>query len=236
MLEEHSSRAVDWAVNDEQDASGLDVGVPGRSAQREHERRRTRREQRVRKLHPRIGGLLLSLQDAPQSERAWARGAEGETQVAAALRRRLGAGAVLLHDRQLPRSRANIDHIAVAPSGVWVIDAKRYKGRVAVVKPWFGAPRLTIAGRDKTALVTSVQRQVASVQRELAPMTPDAPVHGALCFVDAELPLLGSLSIDGIPLLYPRALAKRIASGAAALTPGQVAEVAALLAQRLPSA
>ncbi|MEV4421445.1 NERD domain-containing protein, partial [Patulibacter sp. NPDC049589] len=32
---------------------------------------------------------------------------------------------VVLHDRRVPRTHANIDHIAIAPSGIWVIDTKR---------------------------------------------------------------------------------------------------------------
>lgn len=33
-----------------------------------------------------------------------------------------------MHDRRIPRSRANIDHIVVTPGGVWVIDTKRRVG------------------------------------------------------------------------------------------------------------
>ncbi|MFP4148005.1 MAG: nuclease-related domain-containing protein [Nitriliruptoraceae bacterium] len=33
------------------------------------------------------------------------------------------------HDRRMPPSRANLDHIAVARSGVVTIDAQRYAGR-----------------------------------------------------------------------------------------------------------
>jgi hypothetical protein len=51
-------------------------------------------------------------------------------------------------DRRIRRSRANIDHIAVASSGIWVIDAKRYNGKVEVRKPLLGTPKLIIAGRD----------------------------------------------------------------------------------------
>jgi len=36
----------------------------------------------------------------------------------------------ILHDRRIPGSRANIDHIVVAPSGVWIIDAKRYSDQL----------------------------------------------------------------------------------------------------------
>ena len=34
----------------------------------------------------------------------------------------------LLHDRRMPRSRANIDHLVVTPTGVYVIDAIKYGG------------------------------------------------------------------------------------------------------------
>ncbi|WP_293167360.1 nuclease-related domain-containing protein [Microcella sp.] len=30
----------------------------------------------------------------------------------------------VMHDRRIPRSKANIDHIVVTPGGVWVIDTK----------------------------------------------------------------------------------------------------------------
>jgi len=213
-----------------------DAGTAGASARREHERRKANRERRARERHPRIGGLLLLLQDAPSHERAWARGASGEKAVAGSLARRLGSDVVLLHDRRLPRSRANVDHIAIARSGVWVIDAKRYAGRIDVVRPLFGSARLTIAGRDKTTLVAGVRKQVAVVERLLANAGLDAPVFGALCFVDAELPLLRSLSFDGVALQHPRGLAKRIAAGPARLTPEQVADSATALARALPPA
>jgi hypothetical protein len=66
----------------------------------------------------------------PQSTRAWARGSEGERRLAAHLLRTVGDRAVLLHDRKVPRTRGNIDHLAIAASGVWVIDAKHYTGLV----------------------------------------------------------------------------------------------------------
>src|SRR5690349_12414256 len=45
----------------------IDVGTAGASARREFERRKARRDQRVRARHPKIGGLLLALSDEPQS-------------------------------------------------------------------------------------------------------------------------------------------------------------------------
>ena len=212
-----------------------DLGTPGASARREHLRRRATREERVREKHPRIGGALLALSSDPTHEAAWVRGARGEEHVAKFLAKYLGQDVLVLHDRRVPGTRANIDHIAVAPSGVWVIDSKRYKGKVAISKPLFGTARLTIAGRDKTKLVHGLAKQVALVEAAMIHVSPGVPVHGALCFVDAVLPMLGKLTFLGYPLLYPKALAKRI-NQAGPVGAERVRVVAAGLAERFPSA
>ena len=98
----------------------------------------------------------------------------------------------VLHDRRIPGSRANIDHIAVAPTGVWVIDAKRYKGKLQVAKPLFGKPTLQVAGRDKTKLVDGLAKQVELVTAAVAALGFDMPIHGCLCFVDTEMPMFGT--------------------------------------------
>jgi hypothetical protein len=58
----------------------------------------------------------------------------------------------VLHDRRIPRTRANIDHIAVTRSGaVWAIDAKNYRGKVQRVDKggWFATDeRLYVGSRD----------------------------------------------------------------------------------------
>lgn len=141
----------------------------------------------------------------------------------------------LLHDRRIPRSRANIDHIAIARSGVWVVDAKRYKGKVAVSRPLFGKAKLTIAGRDKSTLMDGLAKQVGLVSSVVAEMAPSVPVHGALCFVDADLPMVGTLSFNGYPLLYPKALAKRMRADGP-LDAEQLRAVAAGLARGFPPA
>ena len=217
------------------DPPELDLGTAGASARREHERRRANREKRVRGKHPHIGGALLALTDDPMHENAWARGAHGEEHVAKFLAKYLKDGVVVLHDRRIPGSRANIDHIAVAPSGVWVIDSKRYKGKVAVSKPLFGTAKLSIAGRDKTKLVEGLAKQVALVEAVMRELAPGVPVRGALCFVDADLPLVGNLSFNGYPLLYPKRLAKRI-NADGPLAADRVRELAVAVAQRFPSA
>lgn len=66
----------------------------------------------------------------PAIDEGVGQGSEGERRLAAHLLRTVGDHAVLLHDRKVPRTRGNIDHLAVAASGVWVMDAKNYRGLV----------------------------------------------------------------------------------------------------------
>lgn len=191
-------------------------GTPGASARREFERRSTQRENRVRTAHPRLGGLILALSDDPQSTTAWARGARGEELLGTALDQLTARGVRLLHDRRIPRSRANIDHIAVSPGGVHVVDAKRYRGRPTLrVEGGILRPRvekLLVGGRNCTHLVAGVLTQVGVVADALdAAGLGDVPVHGVLCFVDADWPLIGgSFVTGGVAVLWPRKLGDRL--------------------------
>src|SRR6478735_8574681 len=208
--------------------------VAGRSARREYERRKNARDERIRADHPKLGGLILALSDEPQSTRAWERGAVGEELLAEWLKD-LPPTVRVLHDRRIPGSRANIDHIAVAPSGVWVIDAKRYRGTPALrVDGGILRPRvesLRVDGRDKTKLVEGVRSQVARVTHAVADL--DVPVIGALCFVQADWPLIGgSFTVNGIHVLWPRLLVKRIATADPAVI--DVDAVVARLAAAFP--
>lgn len=224
---------------------GVDPGFAGRSARREYERRRRSREQAP------PHGLLASIEAmfGPSAaerrrvaaERAWAVGAQGEELLAESLALRCPDVAIL-HDRQMPGASSNIDHIAVAPSGVYVIDTKRYKGKIEVRQPAFGATKLKIDGRDQTRLIDGLEGQVAAVEETLAEIAPYAAIHGCLCFVapdglfeDVGLPLLKTLRVRGYPLYYVRKLVTRLNSDGP-LSRSDALTISAQLADRLPPA
>ena len=216
-------------------AEFLERGAAGASAAREYERRSTAREDRIRTKHPHVGGAILALSDEPQHIRAWDRGRQGEEAVAEALKRRTAEGpTVLLHDRRIRGGTKNIDHIAVAPSGVYVIDAKAVKGKVTVRTPLLGKPKLLVAGRDRTKLIDKLDHQV-DVVREALSGEDAPPVHGVLCFTRAELPLLGTTRMRGHLLLYRKALAKRL-KAAGPLEVERIEALARRLALALPAA
>ncbi|WP_404473468.1 nuclease-related domain-containing protein [Microbacterium aerolatum] len=212
-------------------------GTAGASARREYERRRDSRETRIREKHPKLGGLILALSDEPQSTRAWERGAIGEELLATRLKD-LPEPARVLHDRRIPGTRANIDHIVVAPSGVWVVDAKRYKGKRpdlhvegGIIRP--RVESLRIGGRNGTKLVDGAHKQIALVRASLE--GTGVPVYGALCFLEADWPMIGgSFTVDDIHVLWPRLLIKRI--NEATTLDINVDGIGALIARSFPAA
>lgn len=215
-------------------------GRAGESARREYERRTAQREKAVRTAHPKIGGFLLALSDEPQTTRAWERGAVGEER----LGRRLDAAASsisrVLHDRRIPGTRANIDHMVVCPQGVVILDAKRYRGTPRLrVEGGFLSPRtekLVVGRRNCTAVVDGVLNQVARVTAALHPEHADVPVIGMLCFIDADWPLIGgSFTTRGIRVLWPKR-AEAFVTKPGPLTEAQISATALTLAERFPQA
>ncbi|MDQ6613442.1 MAG: NERD domain-containing protein, partial [Actinomycetota bacterium] len=62
---------------------------------------------------------------------------------------------MLLHDRKVRGTRGNIDHLAIASSGLRVIDAKNYAGMVEHrdVGGWLRSDRrIHVGGRDRTKI------------------------------------------------------------------------------------
>lgn len=209
-------------------------GTAGASARREFERRRDAREQRVRERHPRIGGFLLAVTEEPQSTRAWDTGAEGEQVVGARLDPLVGDGLAVLHDRRIPRTRANVDHLAISRRGVFVVDAKKYKGRPALrVEGGLFRPRtetLVVGGRNCTKLVDGVLKQVDLVRAAVD--DPVVPVIGALCFVGADWPLIGgAFRTRGVHVLWPKRLGQLVTEPTTRAVDGPVVDVASVRAR-----
>lgn len=218
-------------------ASESESGLAGTSARREHDRRVANREARIRAAHPRIGGLILALSDEPQSIRAWERGAIGEEMLADRLKD-LPESFCALHDRRIPGTRSNIDHIVIGPTGVWVIDAKRYKNQrpsLQVEGRLFG-PRvetLRVGGRPRTNLIAGVRGQV---ERVVTALDDDSiPVSGVLCFIEADWPLIGgSFTVNGMLVAWPRFVVKHVADAVTAAI--DVRDVHARLTAHFPRA
>ncbi|UDY24902.1 nuclease-related domain-containing protein [Nocardioides sp. Kera G14] len=192
----------------------VDAGAPGGSARREFERRQAKRTARIREKHPKLGGFILAVSDDPQTTTAWNTGALGEERLGNRLNQLSSDSMRVLHDRRIPGTKANIDHIAVTPSGIFVIDAKRYVGKRPTLQIEGGlfrprVEKLLVGPRDQTKLVDGVQKQVDLVKGILD--DAEVPVVGVLCFIESDWPLIGgAFTIRGVEVLWPKRLYPRL--------------------------
>lgn len=169
----------------------LSQGIAGGSAKAENERRMKKREERVNARFPRAGKYILALTDEPQSTKAWKVGAEGEIAIGKLLDSyAVKYGFKVIHDRLIPRSRANIDHIAVTRAGIFVIDAKNYQGTIRIKDDsgFFSAPdpKLWVGSRNCMKLIDGMKRQTTIVKEILNKSSIDMPVIGVLAFYMAD--------------------------------------------------
>lgn len=142
----------------------------------------------------------------------------------------------MLYDRRMPGGRGNIDLLAIAPSGVYVIDAKAARGAVRVAQPLFGAERLLVAGRNRAKFVSGLTRQLEAVREALQHAGHgDVEAQAVLCFTRARLPLLGAGKIDGHAVLRPQALTRKLRRSGP-LSAEAIERLAQMLAVALPPA
>ena len=215
-------------------AAPIDCGTAGASAQREHDRRATNHETRVKeRFGRRFGGALLAITGERQSTRAWAIGAQGEQKLAAALAK--VPNVIALHDRRVPGTRGNIDHLVIAPAGLFVVDAKHYEGKLEVRGGLFGTQRsLYVGSRDCSKLADNMGWQVKAVEALLARNEVTLPVTPVLSFIGVEWPLLFRPdSFRGVALARPRSIGKLI-TATQALDAAAIDQLASLLANGFP--
>lgn len=219
----------------EQVVPPIKSGVAGQSALEEYQRLHANREVRIDLKFGRFASVVKFLTDDPQSITAWKVGSAGERQLAASLKESLGDRAVLLHDRKVPRTNGNIDHLVVAASGVWVVDAKNYSGLVQQrdVGGFFKVDmRLYVGGRDRTKKLDGLNWQVKAVLTALDGMS--IPVSSAVCFTDAEWGWFAKpFTMRGVFVSGPNGLARAIAEPGP-ISANSIQEIAELLSVNLP--
>jgi hypothetical protein len=176
----------------------------------------------------RLTTVLEALSADSLYESRWARTAEREERARRLEGLLAGSGIRLLSDRRVPGARATVDHLAIGPRGVTVIDATHETGRARIVDG-----RLLVNDEDRTTLVRDVLRQVEVIRLGLS-ANPDLPVSGAICWVEPDgLPRLRKLSLNGVPIDGPRALAEELRRPGP-VSPKRTRYIANVLDRRLP--
>lgn len=220
-------------------------GEAGASLNRTYERRVARREQRVRKRFPRIGGFLLTVTPEPTSTTAFKKGAEGEARAARRIMDRSGPEVKFLLNRKLGRGRrdGDIDMIAISPAGVLIIDVKHYKNAKVEVRRSGGVLRprvekLFVGGRDKSRWMAGLKKQRDAVHAALDHSLESnaVPVRVALCFVDGDLPMFTRLEFGGALIYGSKDLGRKLKSKKGPLDSQAISRTFERLSTALPPA
>jgi len=164
-------------------------------------------------------------------------GAEWEEYTARMLQPLEAAGWHVLHDRQLPGSRANLDHVLVSPCGtaVVVLDTKRWHAQRLTV---LVRGRVHCGGQDRHGQVEAVARYAARTARVLGVpgvvVWPLLVVHGSPVAgrgrLEARVP-----GWDGpVWVLGPDRLVPTLAAAPGGRNPGRAAVLAARVAEVFP--
>jgi hypothetical protein len=160
---------------------------------------------------------------------AWARGAAGERHVARLLAPLEAHGWTVLHDLRVPHSKANIDHLVVGLPGVFVVDAKHYRGKLHLSQDgglWHGRYPLAAA-------LSATRWEADKVQATLGAYDVDVVPIVAVC--GAPVPF-GQVSIHGILVVAAASLPGMLRALPPVLAPERAAWAAGELRARLRAA
>jgi hypothetical protein len=192
------------------------AGTAGASAAAEGARRRDNRVEKVRRQYGDHAAAVAEEMAGREMDATWGKGSAGESRLAAYVTKEVGDAVIPLHDRLIPGTRRNIDHIFIASTGIWVVDAKAYKGKLAkreLGPIWRRTNQVYVGRSNRSNLANGVNEQVVAVIAALRsdPSLEGTEVNAALCFLDSEWDLLESpFQIDNVWVLYGRALKKRL--------------------------
>jgi hypothetical protein len=119
-----------------------------------------------------------------------------------------------------PLDRHRSIHLVVGPTGVYVIDSKRYRGQLR-----YTGGHLWHGGRTLDRTLQTLWWEATQIAETLG-FGPDLHIYPVLCVHVARLPWLGELLVDGVPVLDAAALRPALQVTRQALTAEQVALVA----------
>jgi hypothetical protein len=117
------------------------------------------------------------------------------------------------HDLRIPQSNANIDHVVVGPTGIFVVDSKNHRGRITYNKRTLWSDQCPL-----TKQLATLRFEANHVQQLLG-----RPVVTIMSFVDGNLPK-GSMVVDGVHVIALNQLKRTIVSMPDALSQSDILE------------
>lgn len=180
-----------------------------------------------------VAGADLARARVRGSAAAWRKGARGERATARMLAPLAREGYAILHDRAVPSSQANIDHLVIGPTGVWVIDTKRWDRRTRI----HGYGRAVWIGRrPATSVLRGLAYEYGAVDAAARHLTSGTVGTAGLVAVHGpRLPhMRRPLKVELFPMLRARQVPAWVRQAPAYLSAQEVAALAAFLDQTFP--
>lgn len=174
----------------------------------------------------------------------WSAGAAGERRTGRLLRPLRRRGWVVLHDRQIPGTQANIDHLVIGPNGVQLIDSKAWQAPVQVWQDYLWCGRHPVDLRTTAwealrveetlglSLMLSGCIQVEAIVCVHGPAIPRPGFSFSISRAELGSQRPGAVVVHVIAARDLRRHIER--SGAGMVLAGDVAELARSAAQQLP--
>jgi hypothetical protein len=126
----------------------------------------------------------------------------------------------------VPGSNANVDHVVIGPPGVFVIDAKHYRGRIHLSRDgllWHG-------GTFLAPTLSATRWEADKLQARIG--APDIAVVPIAAVLGATVPF-GQVTSMGVTVIPARRLVGVLRSLPPTLTPQRAREVATQIERRL---
>jgi hypothetical protein len=136
---------------------------------------------------------------------------------------------VFLHDLAIADSRANLDHVAIGPPGVFVIDSQRWRGYVWVD----AAGHARHGGYDLQPVLDTVRWETARLANGLSLPFP-CTARAVICLHRASTP--ADIYAAGVAITTASRVRDLLAAQDAVLGPAQVAVAAEQITRCFPAA
>ena len=120
--------------------------------------------------------LLAEVNKLTAEADAWEQGAAGEQDTALELAT-LGPHYTALHDLRIAGSKANVDHVVIGPTGVFVIDSKNHTGKIT-----FSKGTLWSGKYPQTWKLDALRFEARHIRLRVG-----RPVSTIMCFVSGQL-------------------------------------------------
>lgn len=181
-------------------------------------------------------GTAVWLARKPTEAPRWLQGAQAEERTAQALKPLKSLGWWIGHDRSIPKSKANLDHVLIDPCGKFIVyvDTKALHAKGAVIRLDEGL-RLMYGPWDQTSKVRTVEWEAKRLHEEIGlPVVPVISVDGG----DVQGQRPGFIQMGGTYVISSKLLVTALSAmqSAGKPDPRRVRQVADRVNTAFPSA